>query len=180
MSGLFGTFTTLGSDASAQPSLLKELWDYFTEKYFTLDISQYENLDISIGGTGVINLSWAMVALCFGIVLAAILGVLVGNVKIPLTANGLSGTCFSLTTTGGCLITSLIFGHFAHFGPVNVTPKDSTLKIFKELGLTSTSARTLCVNILDDMVFDGYLIEPEFRKYRLADNSSILVERGRS
>jgi hypothetical protein len=25
------------------------------------------------------------------------------------------------------------------------------------------------------MVFDGYLIEPEFRKYRLADNSSILV-----
>ena len=52
-----------------------------------------------------------------------------------------------------------------------VSPKE----IFKELGLTSTSARTLCVNILDDMVFDGYLIEPEFRKYRLADNSSILV-----
>ena len=53
-----------------------------------------------------------------------------------------------------------------------VSPKE----IFKELNLTSTSARTLCVNILDDMVFDGYLIEPEFRKYRLADNSSILVE----
>jgi ribonuclease R len=52
-----------------------------------------------------------------------------------------------------------------------VSPKE----IFKELNLTSTSARTLCVNILDDMVFDGYLIEPEFRKYRLADNSSILV-----
>jgi putative transport protein len=28
-----------------------------------------------------------------------------------------------------------VFGHFAHIGPVNVTPKDSTLKIFKELGL---------------------------------------------
>ena len=67
--------------------------------------------------------------------LAAIIGVFVGMIKIPLTANGLSGTCFSLTTTGGCLLTSLVFGHFAHIGPVSVTPKDSTLKIFKEMGL---------------------------------------------
>ena len=67
--------------------------------------------------------------------LAAIVGIFVGMIKIPLTAKGLSGTCFSLTTTGGCLLTSLVFGHFAHIGPVNVTPKGSTLKIFKELGL---------------------------------------------
>ena len=67
--------------------------------------------------------------------LAAIVGIFVGMIKIPLTAKGLSGTCFSLTTTGGCLLTSLVFGHFAHVGPVNVTPKGSTLKIFKELGL---------------------------------------------
>ena len=67
--------------------------------------------------------------------LAAIVGIFVGMIKIPLTAQGLSGTCFSLTTTGGCLLTSLVFGHFANFGPVNVTPKESTLKIFKELGL---------------------------------------------
>jgi putative transport protein len=67
--------------------------------------------------------------------LAAILGTLIGQVKIPLSSQGLSGTCFSLTTTGGCLLTSLVFGHFAHIGPVNVTPKDSTLKMFKELGL---------------------------------------------
>ena len=67
--------------------------------------------------------------------LAAIVGIFVGMIKIPLTAEGLSGTCFSLTTTGGCLLTSLVFGHFAHIGPVNVTPKDSTLKIFKEMGL---------------------------------------------
>ena len=51
-----------------------------------------------------------------------------------------------------------------------ISPKE----IFKELGLTSTSARTLCVHILDDMVFDGYLMEPEFRKYVLADNTSML------
>lgn len=67
--------------------------------------------------------------------LAAIVGTFIGMIKIPLSADGLSGTCFSLTTTGGCLLTSLVFGHFAHIGPVNVTPKGSTLKIFKELGL---------------------------------------------
>ena len=67
--------------------------------------------------------------------LAAIVGIFVGMIKIPLTAGGLSGACFSLTTTGGCLLTSLVFGHFAYIGPVNVTPKESTLKIFKELGL---------------------------------------------
>ena len=67
--------------------------------------------------------------------LAAIVGTFVGMIKIPLSSAGLSGTCFSLTTTGGCLLTSLVFGHFAHIGPVNVTPKESTLKIFKELGL---------------------------------------------
>ena len=67
--------------------------------------------------------------------LAAIVGIFVGMIKIPLSSKGLSGTCFSLTTTGGCLLTSLVFGHFAHLGPVNVTPKESTLKIFKELGL---------------------------------------------
>ena len=51
-----------------------------------------------------------------------------------------------------------------------MSPKD----IFKELNLTSTSARTLCVHILDDMVFDGYLMEPEFRRYVLANNVSML------
>ena len=51
----------------------------------------------------------------------------------------------------------------------------SPKEIFKELSLTTTSARTLCVQVLDDMVFDGYLLEPEFRRYKLADNSSILI-----
>ncbi len=51
-----------------------------------------------------------------------------------------------------------------------ISPKE----IFKELNLTSTASRTLCVHILDDMVFDGYLMEPEFRKYVLANNGSML------
>ncbi|MBR2366471.1 MAG: permease [Oscillospiraceae bacterium] len=70
-----------------------------------------------------------------GFALAAILGVLVGNIKIPLTANGLSGTCFSLTATGGCLLMSLVLGHFGKIGPVSIMPAQSTLKLFRELGL---------------------------------------------
>lgn len=49
-----------------------------------------------------------------------------------------------------------------------------TKEIFKELGLTTTSARTLCVAILDDMVFDGYLLETGFRKFMLANRGSVL------
>ena len=67
--------------------------------------------------------------------LAAILGTLIGQIKIPLSSQGLSGTCFSLTTTGGCLLVSLVIGHFGHFGRVNVMPLSSTLKLFRELGL---------------------------------------------
>lgn len=67
--------------------------------------------------------------------LAALIGIIIGNIKIPLTAQGLSGTCFSLTTTGGALITSLLFGHFTHIGRVNIMPEKKTLEVLRELGL---------------------------------------------
>ena len=67
--------------------------------------------------------------------LAAILGTFIGQIKIPLSSQGLSGTCFSLTTTGGCLLVSLVLGHFGRFGKVSVMPSQSTLKLFRELGL---------------------------------------------
>ncbi len=67
--------------------------------------------------------------------LAAIIGSVLGQVKIPLSSEGLSGTCFSLTTTGGCLLTSLVLGHFARIGKINIMPTQSTLKLFRELGL---------------------------------------------
>ncbi len=67
--------------------------------------------------------------------LAAILGTVLGQVKIPLSSAGLSGTCFSLTTTGGCLLVSLILGHFSRIGKVSIMPAQSTLKLFRELGL---------------------------------------------
>ena len=67
--------------------------------------------------------------------LAAILGTFVGKIKIPLSSAGLDGTCFSLTTTGGCLLAALILGHFGRIGKLNLMPDQHTLKLFRELGL---------------------------------------------
>ena len=67
--------------------------------------------------------------------LAAILGTVIGQVKIPLSSQGLSGTCFSLTTTGGCLLVSLVLGHFQRIGKISIMPEGTTLKLFRELGL---------------------------------------------
>ena len=59
---------------------------------------------------------------------------------------------------------------FNHHDGETLSPKE----IFKELNLTSSSARTLCVHILDEMTFDGYLMETGFRRYVLANNTSML------
>ena len=67
--------------------------------------------------------------------LAAVLGTFVGKIKIPLSGSGLSGTCFSLTTTGGCLLVALVLGHFGRIGRIKMMPDQSILKIFRELGL---------------------------------------------
>ena len=67
--------------------------------------------------------------------LAAICGTFVGMIKVPLTSAGLSGTTFALTTTGGCLMMSLVFGHFGRIGKIGLMPQTSTLKVFRELGL---------------------------------------------
>ena len=58
--------------------------------------------------------------------LVAVLGVFFGSFKFG---------NFSLTTTGGCLILSLIFGHFQKIGKVSIMPPEATLKVFRELGL---------------------------------------------
>ncbi len=72
----------------------------------------------------------------FGVfALAAVLGNFVGKIKIPLSADGLSGTCFSLTTTGGCLLVALVLGHFGRIGKLSMMPDQHTLKLFRELGL---------------------------------------------
>ena len=58
--------------------------------------------------------------------IVAVLGVLFGSFKFG---------NFSLTTTGGCLILSLIFGHFQKIGKICILPQEATLKVFRELGL---------------------------------------------
>lgn len=67
--------------------------------------------------------------------IAAVIGIVIGMIKIPLSGAGLSGTTFSLTTTGGCLLASLVFGHFGRIGKVSLMPSNTTLKVFRELGL---------------------------------------------
>ena len=75
MSGSYLAISSLGKNASGQPTLIEELWEFLSDKYFTLDIAQYDNLNLSLGNGGVINLSWAIMAFCFGMVLAAIFSV---------------------------------------------------------------------------------------------------------
>lgn len=58
--------------------------------------------------------------------LAAIVGILVGSISYKK---------FSLTTTGGCLLTALVFGHYGRIGKMSIMPKNSTLKMLRELGL---------------------------------------------
>ena len=58
--------------------------------------------------------------------LAILIGVCVGSLKFG---------NFSLTTTGGCLLEGLLFGHFQHIGPISLMPKTTTLKALRELGL---------------------------------------------
>lgn len=63
--------------------------------------------------------------------LAAILGVMIGKIKIPLPG----GAVFSLGTSGGPLLAGLVMGHFAHVGPVSVSVPKKTLDVVRELGL---------------------------------------------
>ena len=67
--------------------------------------------------------------------LAIVLGILLGSIKIPLSAKGYAGPCFSLGMTGGPLIMSLIIAHFGHIGPVSMKTDVHALKSFREFGL---------------------------------------------
>lgn len=63
--------------------------------------------------------------------LAAILGVLIGKVTIPLPG----GAQFSLGTSGGPLLSGLVMGHFAHVGNVSISVPKKTLEVVREVGL---------------------------------------------
>lgn len=69
--------------------------------------------------------------------LAIVLGILLGSIKIPLSANGYAkgAPTFSLSTTGGPLIMSLILGHFGRIGRISLKTDTNVLKCFREFGL---------------------------------------------
>lgn len=62
---------------------------------------------------------------------AAVLGVLIGKITIPLPG----GARFSLGTSGGPLLAGLVMGHFAHVGPVAIDVPKKTLDVVREVGL---------------------------------------------
>ncbi|MDR1205766.1 MAG: permease [Peptococcaceae bacterium] len=63
--------------------------------------------------------------------LAVVLGLLIGRITVPLPG----GASFSLSTSGGPLLSGLILGHFGHLGPISVTAPAATLKPMREFGL---------------------------------------------
>ena len=62
---------------------------------------------------------------------AAILGVVIGKISIPLPG----GAHFSLGTSGGPLLAGLVMGHFAHIGSVSIDVPKKTLDVVREVGL---------------------------------------------
>ena len=71
----------------------------------------------------------------FGLMAAA--GIFIGMIRIPLTPKGLSGITFSLTTTGGVLISGLIFSRIGHIGRVSLRVKEQVLEVLREYGLVT-------------------------------------------
>ena len=86
----------------------------------SVEIKPYTGKLINIDGGGF-----------FAFTLAVALGILLGSVRIPLPG----GAEFSLGTAGGPLIVSLLFGHFAHAGAVDLSVSKPMLKVLRELGL---------------------------------------------
>lgn len=63
--------------------------------------------------------------------MTVLLGYLVGAISFKFSES----IVFNLTSTGGYLIVGLLFGHFGHIGKISLHVPDSTLKVFREMGL---------------------------------------------
>lgn len=67
----------------------------------------------------------------FAFAAAIVVGLLLAKITLPLPG----GATFSLGTSGGPLIAGLIFGHFAHIGPINISVNKKLLENMRGLGL---------------------------------------------
>jgi putative transport protein len=62
--------------------------------------------------------------------LAVVAGILLGGIKIPM-----GNSAFSLGTTGGTLLASLVIAHFGRIGKLSMQVNENVLKCLRELGL---------------------------------------------
>ena len=67
----------------------------------------------------------------FPLAAAVLLGILIGQLDIPLPG----GLSISFGVSGGPLLSGLLLGHFGHAGPVSLVPPRPTLELLRELGL---------------------------------------------
>lgn len=105
------------------PKILKVNMDEERAKFSaasSVETAKYEGKLINIDPMGMMQFAAAVV-----------LGVIIGKITIPLPG----GASFSLGTSGGPLISGLIFGHFGHIGKINISCEKKLLEIFRELGL---------------------------------------------
>ena len=65
----------------------------------------------------------------------ALVGIFVGAIRIPLSKEGFKGSAFSLTTTGGVLLTCLILGHIGKIKKLSLKVDKKVLENLRELGL---------------------------------------------
>ena len=59
----------LWMSSTGEPSLLKELWEYFEDRYFSVDEGQYEH--IQVGSDALISLQKIVLGLFIGVIIAA-------------------------------------------------------------------------------------------------------------
>ena len=57
--------------ATEEPSLFRELWDYFVDKYFTVRFEEYNYQHLNVSGGGLLSVRAVVVALFLGIIIAS-------------------------------------------------------------------------------------------------------------
>lgn len=104
------------------PKILRANLDEERSKIASIDIGEGKNNShklFDIDGFGLAAFA-----------IAVVIGMFVGGIKIPMGSSS-----FSLGTTGGCLLASLVVAHFGHFGVLNMKPEKRMLELFREFGL---------------------------------------------
>ena len=95
---IFHTLAALWSRGGSykQPSLIEELWNYFDDKYFSTDMTQYENLNMGTGS--LVTMRNIVLGLFIGIIIAAAMACFDKNVLGDFVRKIVYEECFSPET----------------------------------------------------------------------------------